>query len=55
MAASEVSSLEHLGQGYPREPCAGAFSFDSRIVAILRLGSFGLVDMLHGYSDERLG
>jgi hypothetical protein len=38
-----------------KKAIVGAFSFDGRIVAILRLSCFRLVDMLHGYSDERLG
>lgn len=38
-----------------KESCVGAFSFDGRIVTIVLLSSFGLVDMLHWYSDERLG
>ena len=44
-----------LGHGYQRESCVGAFSFDGRIVTVVLLSCFGLVDMLHGYSDKRLG
>lgn len=41
--------------GMLREAYVGAFSFDGRIVTVLFLGYFGLVDMLHRDSDKRLG
>jgi hypothetical protein len=41
--------------GVSKKAIVGAFSFDGRILAILRLSCFRLVDMLHGYSDKRLG